>query len=57
MCSDATGVWRLHGVLSREGECNSAADTAVTRPHPDVFADVVHLADWIRKIVGGKRSN
>ena len=33
MCLNEQGVWQLHGVLSREGECR-------TRPHPDVFASI-----------------
>ena len=52
MCSDDDGVWQLHGVLSREGECEDPQSTAVTRAHPDVFTDVQALRPWIEQIAG-----
>jgi hypothetical protein len=38
-----SGVWQLHGLLSREGECQ-------LNPHPDVFASVAAAKDWIEQV-------
>ena len=51
MCSD-NGIWKLHGILSREGECVDPNSTAITRAHPDVFTDIQALTPWIEQIVG-----
>ena len=45
MCLDDNNVWRLHGVLSREGECQ-------LKSHPDVFASVLAPKEWIENVVG-----
>ena len=45
MCSDDNGIWSLHGVLSREGECEEV-------PHPDVFMSIPKLKSWIDDVVG-----
>ena len=45
MCLNEQGVWQLHGVLSREGECR-------TRPHPDVFASISLAKTWIENVIG-----
>ena len=52
MCSDDNGIWKLHGILSREGECVDPNSNAITRAHPDVFTDIQALTPWIEQIVG-----
>ena len=49
MCLNEQGVWQLHGVLSREGECH-------TRPHPDVFASISLSKTWIENVIGFQQS-
>ena len=45
MCINDDGVWQLHGLSSKEGEC-------LARPHPDVFASVSSVSDWIYNTIG-----
>lgn len=49
MCMDGNGSWKLHGILSHEGEC-------LKRSHPDVFTSIVDLSDWISKTTGRRMS-
>jgi hypothetical protein len=49
MCLNDSGIWQLHGVLSREGECQ-------LKPHPDVFASVETSKTWIENVIGFKQN-
>jgi len=44
MCLDPSGYWKLMGIQSKEGEC-------LTKSHPDVFASISAVNDWISKTV------
>ena len=44
MCLSETGVWELHGVLSKHGACGSE--------RPAVFTSIQAVSGWVESTVG-----
>ena len=46
MClEEPSNSWKLYGVMSREGECLKIS-------HPDVFASISAVNEWIAQTIG-----